>query len=271
MLSAWVNGEPATGLSIQDRGLQYGDGLFETMRVAASGVRLLDRHMARLALGCTRLGIPLPGPQLLRAELATAAAVPGTGVIKLILTRGEGGRGYRAPATPGATRIVLSYPAPTHALEWSTDGIAVRYCTTRLAIQPLLAGLKHLNRLEQVCARNEWTDASPQEGLMMDTDGRVVCGTMSNLFVIRGAQWRTPRLDRCGVAGTMRAALLDAAAAAGVDCAEADLTRADVDAAEEVFLSNAVLGACPVRELEGRRLGQESGVRLAQAWIRALG
>jgi len=105
---------------------------------------------------------------------------------------------------------------------------------------------------------------------MLDAAGWVVCGTMTNLFAIRGGRWMTPRVDRCGVAGTMRASILDAAAAAGHACIEIDLSRADVEAADELFLTNAVVGAWPVRHLGGIPGGPPRAVRLVQDWIRAL-
>ena len=268
-LVCWINGDEEGQLSPFDRGLHYGDGLFETMRVVDGRIRLLERHLARLGIGCDRLEIARPRPDLLLGELNNAARTPGVGLLKLIVTRGSGGRGYRAPQAATPTRLIAAYPPPDHPADWADAGIDVRFCATALAEQPLLAGLKHLNRLEQVCARNEWTGATPQEGLMLDGQGRVICGTMSNLFAIRRGVWCTPRIDRCGVAGTMRAAILDAAMAAGHACVESDLTRADVLAADELFLTNAVAGAWPVRSLAGTRTGAPKAVRLAQGWIRS--
>ena len=269
MLGWWINGVAGAALSSEDRGLHYGDGLFETMRVTASGgLRLLERHLERLELGCARLGLVAPRRALLAAELHAAAAIPRAGVVKLILTRGVGGRGYRPPADAIPTRFVAAYEAPDPPDEWIRDGIEVRTCDTRLAFQPRLAGLKHLNRLEQVCARSEWSGLVPQEGLMLDMDGRVVCATSSNLFVIRRDEWLTPGVDRCGVAGTMRAALLAAAAEAGVRCRAAELYPDDLAGADELFLTNAVHGAWPVRSLDGVPVSTGPAVRLAQEWIR---
>jgi len=269
-LAYWVNGERDGAVSPFDRGLHYGDGLFETMRVVDGRIRLLDQHLGRLGAGCERLAIARPPAALLLAELHEAARIPTAGVVKLIVTRGSGGRGYRAPESPATTRWIAAYPPPDHAALWAQHGVDVRFCTTVLSEQPALAGLKHLNRLEQVCARNEWSGAKPQEGLMLDAHGRVVCGTMSNLFAIRGGIWATPRIDRCGVAGTMRATILQAARAAGKTCVEVDLDRSDVEDADELFLTNAVVGAWPVRSLEGLPSGAPGAVRLAQGWIRSL-
>lgn len=270
MLRSWVNGVADGRVDPADRGLQYGDGLFETIAVAGGALRQWPRHWARLRLGCERLSLPLPDPALLGAELAAAAAVPGAGVVKLTLTRGAGGRGYRAPEAPAATRVIAAYPAPAYPPGWASEGVVVRYCETRLALQPALAGLKHLNRLEQVLARSEWQAPEPAEGLMLDTQGRVVCGTMSNLFIVSGARWRTPRVDRCGVAGTMRAALIEAAAREGTTVAEADLTPADVAGADELLLTNAVFGVWPVARLDGRRYRVGEAARRARDWVLTL-
>ncbi len=270
MLACWVNGVRGGALDPMDRGLHYGDGLFETMCVTARGVRQLEAHLGRLRKGCERLSIPAPALPELRTELATAAAIPGAGVIKLIVTRGAGGRGYRAPEAPQPTRVIAVYPPAPYPQDWSEEGVALRYCTTTLSVQPAFAGLKHLNRLEQVHARGEWTGPEPQEGLMSDAAGRVVCGTMSNLFIVSDGVWSTPSVDRCGVAGTMRAAVLAAASGAGIACLQRDLVRADLEAAEELFVTNAVIGAWPVKMLAGVRRRRGPAVAMAQEWIRAL-
>lgn len=270
MIAWWLNGVAGAAVDPVDRGLHYGDGVFETLRVRDGRPRALERHLDRLSHGLGRLGIPPPARDILAAELQRAAACPSAGVVKLIVTRGAGGRGYRTPEHPQPMRLVAAYPAPGYLAQWSETGVAVRYCETRLAPQPRLAGLKHLNRLEQVLARAEWDTDLFDEGLMLDPEGRVVCGTLSNLFVVRDGRWRTPRVDRCGVAGTMRAALLAAAQEAGIDAREADLTPADLAGADEIFLSNAVAGAWPVRRIADRELAPGPAVRLAQQWVGTL-
>lgn len=270
MIACWINGVAGAGVDPTDRGLQYGDGLFETMRVVDGRIRLIDRHLARLRLGCERLSIAPVSGQALRAELDEAAALPGAGVIKLIVTRGAGGRGYRAAAASATNRIVIAYPSPVYAPHCAEHGVALRYCDTVLSTQAALAGLKHLNRLEQVLARNEWADAPPEEGLMLDCAGRVVCGTMTNLFAVIDAGLRTPDVSRCGVAGTMRATVIEAATAAGMPCAIGDLTPGDLGAASELFVTNALIGAWPVATLAGRRYGPGPAVRRVQGWIDAL-
>ena len=247
MLS-WVDGAPATQLSVQDRGLAYGDGLFETIAVRAAQPVLSERHLARLAEGCARLAIPLD-LALLTAELRAFCGQLNEGVAKLILSRGDGLRGYGPPPAPQPRRILLGSPPPSYPAAYAEQGVRLFPCTTRLGEQPLLAGLKHLNRLEQVLARAEWQDAEHAEGLMRDSSGRVIEGVYSNLFLVKDGVLITADLSRCGVAGVMRAELLEQARALGVECQVRDIDYAELLDADEVLLCNSVYGVWPVRAL----------------------
>ena len=262
----WLDGIEVEGDRGLDRGLEFGDGLFETIAVLSGKPRLLERHLARLALGCARLAIAPPPAATLRAELGRAAATAGAGLVKLILTRGEGGAGY-APRAGAAHRHVLALPARLRPASFAVEGVAARLCTARLAEQPLLAGLKHLNRLEQVLARGEWTDPAIAEGLMLDVQGRLICGTMTNVFIVRSQELVTPSLRRAGVEGVMRAALIDSFRAAGTRVTERDVDPAELDGASEVFLTNALIGAWPVRRLAESAWPAGPFARRAQGWI----
>jgi 4-amino-4-deoxychorismate lyase len=251
-----------------DRGLEFGDGLFETLAVVGGRPRLLERHLARLMNGCQRLGLPAPDADVCRRELVTAAAAPAAGVLKLIVTRGGGGHGYAPGPGPGR-RWLAALPARARPPGCESQGVALYQCATRLAAQPLLAGLKHLNRLEQVLARREWTDPAIPEGLMLDVHGRLVCGTMSNVFAVIREELVTPALARAGVAGVMRGALLEAFRAAGAPVLERDLDPGELGAASEVFVTNALIGAWPVRSFAGHAWPVGPWARRAQAWVRA--
>ena len=269
-MKLWIDGTPAPLGTTLDRGLEFGDGLFETLAVAGGAPRLLERHLARLAAGCVRLGLTAPEPAQLDSELKAAAREPGVGVLKLIVTRGTGGRGYAAAAAAPARRTLAALPSRERPEAWARDGVEVRMCATRLAEQPALAGLKHLNRLEQVLARREWSDAAVAEGLMCDVHGRLVCGTMSNVILALDNELVTPALTRCGVAGVMRAALIAALAAAGLAVHERDVDPAELAAAGELFLSNALIGVWPVRRLGARAWPPGPIARRAQALVAAL-
>lgn len=249
-----------------DRGLQYGDGLFETVAVLDGRPRFIERHLSRLRCGCERLGVPAPDPERVAGEV-TRVAGSGRAVVKIILTRGEGGRGYRPAGDARVTRICRRFDWPVHERPWHDVGVEVRWCLTRLALQPLLAGLKHLNRLEQVLARAEWDDQQVPEGLMMDAEGCVVSGTQSNLFVIRGGELQTPAIDRCGVAGVVRDAVIDAARREGVAVRECRLGVQDVLAADELFLTSAVIGVWPVVALATQNWAIGPLTRRAGEWV----
>jgi 4-amino-4-deoxychorismate lyase len=247
MLS-WIDGQPAELLSVKDRGLAYGDGLFETIAISGGQPSLLERHLARLADGCARLKIPVDLP-IVRAQLLAFSQQLGEGVAKLILTRGDGQRGY-APPNPAQPRLILQAAAkPVYPSAHAEQGVRLFACTTRLSEQPLLAGLKHLNRLEQVLARSEWQDAEHAEGLMLDSSGRVIEGVYSNLLLVSAGVLITADLSRCGVAGVMRAELLAQAAAQGIESQVRDISYAELLAADELMLCNSLYGVWPVRAL----------------------
>ncbi|WP_243043130.1 aminodeoxychorismate lyase [Dyella sedimenti] len=245
-MRVWMNGAPATTVSVLDRGLSYGDGLFETIRFERGGAPLWPRHMQRLAEGCGRLGLPAPEPaQLLHEALAVADGLP-QAVVRITLTRGQGERGYAPPPLPRPTRIVAAFDAPPMRGEGYALGIRTRWCELRLAPQPRLAGIKHLNRLEQVLARAEWRDPAIQEGLLRDPEGHVVSATMANVFAVIGGVLVTPALDRCGVAGVARAEIL----AASPDAQVRPLREEALRDASELFLSSSVRGILPVQAVD---------------------
>lgn len=259
LLAGRIDGLPAEGLPLDDRGLAYGDGLFETVRIVAGRMPLLDRHLSRLKQGAVRLRLQFD-ESILRAEVATLVAEESTRhtdqdgfTLKIMLTRGSAGRGYRPQPGATARRIMLLFPAAAHPSSHSRDGIALYACSHRLSISPAFAGIKHLNRLEQVMARSEWDDEVHAEGVMFDMEGRLVEGTMSNLFVIRDSVLLTPSLSRCGINGVMRGWLLERAPLLYIRAMECDLSAEDLLAADEAFVCNSNIGIWPVRSFAGRQ------------------
>jgi 4-amino-4-deoxychorismate lyase len=245
-----VNGEPAAAISIADRGLQFGDGVFRTLRVSAGRPLNWERHFRRLARDCAVLALPVPDEARLRAEMARVA--PGDATVKITVTRGESGRGYSLPRDTVPTRIVAAFPPPSYPPEFARDGIRVRHCALRLAEQPRLAGVKSLNRLENVLARAEWFDPEIREGLLCDAHGRLVEATMSNVFIVREGGIATSDLSRCGVAGAQRERVLDLARGTGLPCDVRDIAITEVAEADEVFLTNSLIGIWPVARVEDR-------------------
>ena len=262
----WINGATGRQVECSDRGFQYGDGLFETMRVRAGRIRLLEYHLERLYEGCRRLSIPAPRPTPLRRELKLRAKPHADAVLKLILTRGPGTRGYRPSGRERCTRVI-ALSAPPHAVSQIFQ--RVRMCATPVGSNPALAGLKTLNRLDSVLARAEWRDERIWEGLMRDIDGDLVCGTMSNLFVLRGSTLTTPVLDRGGIAGVMRRWVLEQAPSLNLRPREARLTVQHLRDATEVFMTNAVAGIVSVGVVELGRRRIRIGSSHAAAQLRA--
>lgn len=247
-----INGSPSDHLAVTDRGLQYGDGLFETIAVVNGSPCLWAEHIQRLQDGCARLGIPFPGQELLWEEAGKEIAQQTRCVLKIILTRGAGGRGYRPPPESRPSRILYTSPWPDYPATAAEQGVAVRICETRLGINPALAGIKHLNRLEQVMAQAEWKDVAIAEGLMLDSEGRVIEGTMSNLFVFSQGELITPDLVRCGTAGVMRELILKVAAALDIPIRIEDVNLEQLGEADALFLSNSLIGVWPVCRLGDR-------------------
>ena len=241
-----VNGEPGERIPVSDRGLLYGDGVFETIAIREGRPQHWQRHVNRLQAGCTRLGIqPFESAQL-AAEADTIIKGTDKGVLKLIVTRGSGGRGYRVAETAASTRIMQLHPWPEYPAANAEQGVKTRLCEIHLGHNPALAGIKHLNRLEQVLARQEWTDNDIREGLLLDAGGNLVEGTTSNLFIVSDGVLMTPDLSRCGVAGIMRTIILELAEQQGLDTRVTQISRQALLQADEVFLSNSLIGIWPV-------------------------
>jgi len=194
--------------------------------------------------------LPLPGEATLLAEIRRVA--PADATVKATITRGASGRGYAIPAGARPTRIVAAYAPPEYPAEHAEQGVRVRRCHLTLAHQPRLAGAKTLNRLENVLARSEWDDPAIAEGLLADGEGRVIEGTMSNLFIAAAGRVFTPDLARCGVVGAQRERVRDLLREERVHCEERDLRWTDVLAAEEIFLTNSLIGIWPVRQIDER-------------------
>lgn len=249
-LRCLIDGVPEQRVPVTDRGLSFGDGLFETLLVRDGRACQWRRHWDRLDRGCRRLGLPPPPEATLADEAESLLRGVDTGVLKILVTRGVGGRGYAPPTGGQPRRILLLFPAPDYPPEWQGRGVAVRSCSTPATHNPALAGLKHLNRLDSVLARAEWSDPEIAEGLMAGPEGEIIGGTMSNLFLWDGSRLLTPRIDHCGIAGTVRTLAMELAADRWIPCLEARLSREDLLSARGLFLTNSLLGVWPVRQLD---------------------
>ncbi|MBC7779506.1 MAG: aminodeoxychorismate lyase [Proteobacteria bacterium] len=250
-------------LAASDRGLRYGDGVFRTMRLRQGRVPAWPRHVRKLAADCGRLGFAVPDRSALERDLADLGARHPESVARITVTSGESARGYRRAQPARLTTLVQASAIPDLPVRLRGDGVTLRLCTLRLARQPALAGVKHLNRLEQVLARAEWTDDEVHEGVMLDTAGDAICGTMSNLFALERARLITPDLSNCGVAGVQRERILDWAATQAIPATVEPLPLARLLAADAIVLSNSVIGVWWVSRLGSQRFA-------APAWFDAL-
>jgi len=247
-----VDGLPAETVPAADRGLNYGDGLFETMRLHRGRVCLIERHLQRLRMSCVRLGLPYPGDALLHADIERLAhGQAEDAALRLVLTRGDGGRGYAPPAEAQGRRIVSLHALPPAGPDAWTVGL----CTTRLGRNTTLAGLKHISRLEQVLAAAEVAAAGWDEGLMLDDGGLVIEATRHNVFFLRSGRICTPPLTHAGVAGVMRQLVIETADAMGIGGEEQPLRYDELHEIDALFLCNAVAGLRRVNRIGTRELG----------------
>ncbi|NNF52785.1 MAG: aminodeoxychorismate lyase [Gammaproteobacteria bacterium] len=272
-MKTMVNGEIVTHVDVRDRGLQYGDGLFETMAAFDGAVCDFDAHMARLGHGCRVLHLPMPDRATVQNEIGVlldsgSETGPVSAVVKLLLTRGPGERGYAPPAKPHSNRILYLSAWPKGVDKQAREGIRVKFCTTRMGLNPDLAGIKHLNRLEQVLGAREIAGSGFQQGVMLDMHDQVVEATNSNVFMVEEGKLVTPSLDKCGVAGLARMRILRLASEQGITANIETVSRDRLARSDEVFLCNSIAGILPVTVIEQRRIGIGSVTRELQALLR---
>lgn len=248
MNSFIINGRSEDNISPMDRGLHYGDGLFETIAYDSGNLLLWPQHLQRLHKGAERLGLSLISEQQWLDDIGQLSFEQPQAVVKLIQTRGVGGRGYYAGSL-SSTRIVARYDWPTYPAS-NGQGVKVRFCQTPVSVNPALAGLKHLNRLDNVLARNEWDDPGIGEGLMLDDRGMVIEGTMSNIFGLKDEVLYTPCLKRAGVKGVVRHEILHLARQQGMDTRCMDISQPQLLAMDELFICNSIIGIWPIIELD---------------------
>lgn len=261
-----VNGQPGDAIPIADRGFAYGDGVFRTVRTEARQPLWWPDQYRKLAADCAALALECPAGPVLGDEIARVAGA-GAAVVKIIVTRGPGARGYAFDENRAPTRIVQAAPLPAHAEAGAPSDVTARWCDLRLGHQARLAGVKHLNRLENVLARAEWRDPDIFEGLLRDTDGAVVSGVTSNLLWMKDGVLHTPDLAACGVAGVARARIVRAAAARGVDTRIGRWQPDVILGADEVMICNSVIGVRRIARL-GDAVWQPAG--WTAVWQQAL-
>ena len=249
-----VNGCQSETLPLSDRAIQFGDGVFRTIKCQAGKLFFWARHYRKLCADCTALGIPAPSEKILRSEISQLASQSGwqDAAFKIMMTRGETARGYAFPADIQPNRIVQIAPLPLYPDALYREGARLHLCQLQVSWQPALAGIKHLNRLENVLARQEWSDPAILEGVLCDREGNAVEGVMSNILMRTGNILHTPLLDSAGVAGVMREVVLAAAQRIGWSVNEQKISLQQMREAERVWICNSLLSLLPVREMAGQ-------------------
>ncbi|MCH4294113.1 aminodeoxychorismate lyase [Shewanella sp. 3B26] len=249
-----AHSEQAHNISPMDRGLAYGDGLFATMALSREGkVAFLESHLSRLKQGASRLGFALDikdieARLIVAAKSQTKYKTPRG--LKLLISRGAGGRGYLAPDDPSPVAVLSAFDIPAHYLDWQQQGIALASSELMLGHQPKLAGIKHLNRLEQVLIRRQVLPEWAQDFLVCDALGQLVEASMANLLFIKGKQCITPSLAYSGVSGVMRQQVIMALLTLGYSVEMKPLHRAELAQFEAVLMTNSLLGIVDVIRID---------------------
>lgn len=264
MIECLINGEISTFVTATNRGLNYADGVFETLVVHSSRPRRWQAHMDRLGAGCERLGLVMPPQVVLLREVQTVSAGLVDAVVKIVLTRDGQSRGYMPSENSNCDRIVSAHVYPSGVAELAEAGIKTRICELRLAIQPALGGIKHLNRLEQVLASAELRNSGVAEGILLDREDHVISAISANIFLVMEKRLLTPRLDHCGVRGVVRGQLL---AGFGARCEQRRIMVDMLQEADEVFICNSVRGIVPVTAIDEQAYRIGPVTRELQTWL----
>lgn len=251
-LPTLVNGRPDALISPADRGLAYGDGVFRTLPVILGNPQVWALHYRKLSEDCSRLNLSCPPASVLLNDIQQLYADHASGVAKIIISRGAGGRGYAISSEMQSTRIVMRTAMPDYPQHYAEAGVQLTLCNLRLAHQPRLAGIKHLNRLENVLARMEWQDPDIFDGVVLDQQGFVIEGTMSNILLRFGFRLLTPDLRRCGVAGVTRDRILQLAPSLGLQAGVADISLDQMMQADEIIICNSLFGAWQATRFNGK-------------------
>ncbi len=272
-MSNWFrNGEQLGGVPVDDRAFHYGDGLFETVAIRNGQPRLWDMHLRRLRKGCNVLRMEMPDPDGLLNSLSAALSDVSLDshdcTVKLLVSAGPSERGYARRVPTRAEVYIGVFAAAPIAQQAYRDGVDTIICDTKLAVNSVTAGCKTLNRIEQVLARTECLESGVFEGFTLDAEGRLICGTMSNVFTVSDNLITTPSLERCGVEGVMRQFVLDTLRQGGREVSVRDMEQSELLAADEVFLSNSQFGVVPVRRCGEKHWGQQ---RVTQSVMSVLG
>ena len=250
-----INGKLTNKISIEDRAVQYGDGVFETIAVKETLLGFWKEHYQRLNKGCKILKIKCPSEVFLKKEINKfiKKTKKEKFVLKIIISRGIGGRGYNPPRNSKPTRILGVYDWPNYPDINFTKGIMMNVCKTRISIQPFLSQIKHLNRLDQIIARSEWQSKTIAESIMLDLNGNVIEGTISNIFGIKKNNFYTPIIKNSGVEGIMRGVILKLLKEKKEKYIIKKITLKELLKFDEIFVCNSIFGIWPVIKISKKK------------------
>lgn len=242
-----INGKPQNELAADDRATQFGDGCFTTARVVDGQVHFLSAHLQRLRDACQRLLIPFIEWSILEQEMLSQASGHSHAVLKVLISRGSGGRGYSGSTCEHPTRMLSISAWPSHYQRWLHDGITLALSPVRLGRNPFLAGIKHLNRLEQVLIRALLEQTDADDVLVLDSEGWITECCAANIFWRKGSHVFTPQLDQAGVAGIMRQHCIRQLAGSRFDLQEVNAPESALAQADEIIVCNALMPVIPVK------------------------
>ncbi len=257
-----VNGSETKNISSYDKGLAFGDGIFTTAKICNGQIELLDAHLQRIKLGCKQLALPEPDYMWLQQYITTQATQYSLAVLKVIITSGCGGRGYSRQNQTSPTIVVQISAFPTHYSTWQKNGISVGIAKQQLGISPLTAGIKHLNRLEQVLIKRELEQTEFDDLLVENCQNFVIESSCANIFWFENGQLFTPELTLSGVNGIIRQQIL-----ASVPCKLVNTSITNLPSIEAMFLCNALMHIVPVKQLANRVLSIEPVIQFKESYL----
>ena len=250
MLYSEVNGQQVTQINITDRAFAYGDGLFTTAKVEHGKVVFINEHLQRLLKGCEQLKLPQPDIKAIKIKITKLALIYPEAVLKVVVTAGQGGRGYSRQGTGELTVVISLFQFPNHYHQWQQQGIILGISKQRLGINPMLSGIKHLNRLEQVLIRAELDERREDDLVVLNINEQVIETSCANIYWLKQGVLYTTDLAYSGVDGIMRQHLLKV-------YPQTKIVKANIDSitsADNIFICNTVMGIVPVREFNGNTL-----------------
>lgn len=241
-----IFGKSDNVITVSDRSLQFGDGHFTTIAVRDRKPEFLDAHLNRLLKATERLGIAFADWHSLSDVIQSESELTNFGVLKVIISRGVGGRGYGTVGAEDSSCIVTRHPYPAHYVAWKKTGVSLNLSQIKLGMQPILGGLKHLNRLEQVLIKQQLQATTFDDAVVCDSAGFVVETSASNLFWKNNNYWFTADLSNSGVDGVMRNQVLTYFSENNIPFQIVRVKPKVLLQAEEMFICNSLMHCVPV-------------------------